>query len=68
MVKRNYVVVIQLVNKLQKFLGDLLSHWNLTNEIFDEIVRCCTNKLLLLLLNDTFSRDHSLHKLSVVGD
>lgn len=64
MVKRNYVVVIQLVNKLQKFLGDLLSHWNLSNEIFDEIVRCCTNKLLwLLLLNEEFSRDHSLHKL-----
>lgn len=40
MVKLNYVVVIQLVNKLLKFLGDLLSHWNLTNEIFDEIVRC----------------------------
>ena len=33
MVKLNYVVVILLVNKLLKFLGDLLSHWNLTNEI-----------------------------------
>lgn len=42
----------------------MLSHWNLTNEIFDEIVRL----LLLLLLNEEFPRDHSLHKLLVVGD
>lgn len=42
----------------------MLSHWNLTNEIFDEIVRL----LLLLLLNEEFPRDHLLHKLLVVGD